>query len=98
MVTYQPKEFPAVLRVLRERSGKSIYRLAQYSGLTEAYLGRLETGERRNPTRDTVVKIGIALVQDSAEVSIQDVQELLLAAGFTPLLGRNETITLNLGR
>ena len=98
MVTYQPKEFPAVLRVLRERSGKSIYRLAQYSGLTEAYLGRLETGERRNPTRDTVVKIGIALVQDSAEVSIHDVQELLLPAGFTPLLGRNETITLNLGR
>ena len=98
MVTFQPREFPAVLRVLRERSGKSIYRLAQYSGIIEAYLRRLETGERRNPTRDTVVKIGIALVQDSAEVSIHDVQELLLAAGFTPLLGRNETITLNLGR
>ena len=95
MVTYHPRHFPTVLRELRARSGKSIYRLAQYCGLTEAYLGRLETGQRRNPTRDTVMKIGLALVQDTAEVTIHDVQELLLAAGFAPLLGRGETITVD---
>ena len=40
-------------------------------------------------------KIGLALVQNTAEVTIHDVQELLLAAGFAPLLGRGETITVD---
>ena len=95
MATYQPTQFSGTLKTLREKSGKSRYRLAQCSGLDEGYLGRLESGQRRNPSRDTVIKIGLALVQDTAEVSIHDVQELLLSAGFAPLLGRNETITLN---
>ena len=94
MTTYQPGQFSTVLRRLRERSGKSRYRLAQYCGLDEGYLARLESGERQNPSRDTVVKIALALVQNSAEVSIHDVQELLLAANFAPLLGRNESISL----
>ena len=95
MTTYQPGQFSAVLRRLRERSGKSRYRLALYCGLDEGYLGRLESGQRRNPSRDTVIKIGLALVQNTEEVSIYDVQELLLAAGFAPLLGRNERIIVN---
>ena len=95
MATYQPTQFSGALKTLREKSGKSRYRLAQCSGLDEGYLGRLESGQRRNPSRDTVIKIGLALVQDTAEVSIHDVQELLLSAGFAPLLGRNETISLN---
>ena len=94
MTTYQPRQFSTVLRRLRERSGKSRYRVAQYSGLDEGYLARLESGERHHPTRDTVVKIALALVENSAEVSIHDVQELLLAANFAPLLGRNESISL----
>lgn len=95
MATYQHTQFSITLKTLREKSGKSRYRLAQCSGLDEGYLGRLESGERRNPSRDTVIKIGLALVQDTTEVTIHDVQELILAAGFAPLLGRNETITLN---
>ena len=98
MVSYYPREFATVLRELRERSGKSIYRLAQYCELTEAYLGRLETGERQNPTRDTVVKIALALVEDSTEATIHDVQELLVAAGFAPLLGRGDSVSVNRGR
>ena len=95
MATYQPTQFSVTLKTLREKSGKSRYRLAQCSGLDEGYLGRLESGERRNPSRDTVIKVGVALVQDTTEVSIHDVQELLLAAGFAPLRGRNESLTLN---
>ena len=60
MATYQVKEFPTLLRTLRERSGKSNYRMAEISGLDEGYLGRLESGERRRPARDTVVKIALA--------------------------------------
>ena len=44
------------------------------------------------------MKIAFALVQDSPEVSIHDVQELIVAAGFVPLLGRNESITVNRGQ
>ena len=95
MATYQAREFPNVLRRLREQSRKSRYRLAQCSGVDEGYLGRLESGERHNPTRDTVIKIGLALVKDSTEVSIHDVQELLLSAGYAPLMGRGESISLN---
>ena len=95
MTTYHPMEFSGTLKRLRERSGKSRYRVAQFCGLDEAYLARLESGERRNPTRDTVMKIGLALVQDSTEVSIHDVNELLLSAGFAPLLSRGESVSLN---
>ncbi len=98
MATYQVKEFPTVLRTLRERSGKSNYRMAEISGLDEGYLGRLESGERRRPARDTVVKIALALVQNSAEVTIHDVNELLLSAGYVPLLSRGDSVSVNRGR
>ena len=88
-------EFSAALKRLREKSGKSRYKLAQYSGLDEAYVSRLESGGRRNPSRDVVVKLSLALVQDSSEVSIHDVNELLLSAGYAPLLSRGESGTWN---
>ena len=86
MTTYNPKEFSSALRQIRERSGKSRYKLAQFSGLDEGYLGRLESGKRRKPSRDTVVKIGLALVEDSTQVFMHDVNQLLLSAGYAPLL------------
>ena len=95
MATYNPTGFSVLLRSLRERSGKSRYRLAQFCGVNEAYLLRLESGERRNPTRDTVVKLGLALVADSSSVTLDDVNELLLAAGYAPLLGRGEPFAYN---
>ena len=91
MATYNPTGFSVLLRSLRERSGKSRYRLAQFCGVNEAYLLRLESGERRNPTRDTVVKLGLALVAESSAVTLDDVNELLLAASYAPLLGRGES-------
>ena len=39
-------QFSEQLKLLRLKAGKSRYRLAQYSGLNEAYLLRLESGER----------------------------------------------------
>ena len=95
MASAKSSEFGVGLRRLREKAKKSRYRLAQFSGLDEAYLSRLESGERRNPSRDTVMKLGLALVEDSSEVSIYDINELLLSAGYAPLLGRGETILLS---
>lgn len=82
--------FGETLKALRSKSGKSRYRLAQYTGLNEAYLLRLETGERANPSRDVVLMLGLALVQGSESVGIWDVDILLLSAGYAPLRRRGE--------
>ena len=83
--------FADMLKKLRSRSGKSRYRLARYCGVDEAYLSRLESGARRNPSRDIVLKLGLALVAGSSAVTIDDVNGLLIAAGCAPLLGRGES-------
>ena len=90
MSSYAITEFSRTLKKLRSKSGKTRYRLAQYSGLNEAYILRLESGERQNPSRDTVMKLGLALVADTRAVSIHDVNELFLAGGYAPLRGRGD--------
>ena len=92
MLSANGTEFSATLKSLRFKSGKSRYRLAQYTGLSEAYLSRLESGERQNPTRDVVMKLGLALVADTSSVTMEDVNELLLSAGYAPLRGRGESL------
>ena len=83
-------EFGETMKALRLRSHKSRYRMAQYSGIDQAYIHRLETGERSNPSRDVVLMLAIALVENSEAVGIYDVDELLLAAGYAPFKRRSE--------
>jgi transcriptional regulator with XRE-family HTH domain len=81
--------FGETLKKLRTAAGKSRYRLAQYSGINEAYILRLERGERANPSRDVVLMLGLALVESSeSSVGIWDIDELLLSAGYAPLRRR----------
>jgi predicted transcriptional regulator len=77
-------EFPRVLKKLRTKSGKSRYELSKLTALDQAFLGRLETGEK-NPSRDTVLKLGFALVHNNTAITLDDIDELLLAAEFAPL-------------
>jgi transcriptional regulator with XRE-family HTH domain len=44
--------------------------LAQYSGLSEPYILRLESGERTNPSRDVVMMLGTALAQGVSSIEI----------------------------
>ncbi len=83
-------EFDETLKILRLKAHKSRYRLAQYSGIDQAYIHRLETGERSNPSRDVVLMLAIALVENSEAVGIYDVDELLLSAGYAPFRRRGE--------
>jgi transcriptional regulator with XRE-family HTH domain len=87
--------FADTLKKLRNKAGKSRYRLAQYSGINEAYILRLERGERTNPSRDVVLMLGLALVESSESVAIWDVDALLLAAGYAPLRRRGEVDLVN---
>ena len=77
-------EFSARLKRLRLATGKSKYELAKFAGLDQAFLGRLETGER-GPSRETALKIGIALVHGSDSITLEDIDDLLFDAGFAPL-------------
>ena len=82
--------FGKTLKELRLKSGRSRYRIAQYSGITEAYILRLEKGERSNPSRDVVLMLGLALLKGSDTLDIWDVDVLLLSAGYAPLRRRGE--------
>ena len=92
MVPQRQTEFSKILKDLMDKSGKTRYRLARCSGVDEAYIFRLESGERRNPTRDIVVKLGLGLMHDSSSVTVDDVNELLLSAEHSPLRGRGEQL------
>ena len=85
--------FGKTLKTLRLDADKSRYRLAQYSGIDQAYIQRLETGERNNPSRDVVLMLAFALVENSNSVTLHDVDELLLSAGYAPMKRRGERQT-----
>ena len=82
--------FGETLKALRLRSGRSRYRLAQYCGITEAYILRLEKGERSNPSRDVVLMLGLALLKGSEALDIWDVDVLLVSAGYAELRRRGD--------
>ncbi len=77
--------FGKALQTLRKKTGKSRYNLARFSGISEAYILRLETGERSNPSRDVVLMIALSLVQTSNQLEFWDIENLLLAADYAPL-------------
>lgn len=83
-------EFGDTLKQLRIKAGKSRYKLAQWTGLSEAYLLRLENGERANPSRDVVLLIALALTSGSQNIDIYDIEEFTLSAGYAPLRKRGE--------
>ena len=74
--------FGETLKTLRLKSGKSRYRLAQFTGILEPYIMRLENGERSNPSKDVVLMLGLGLLTGSDALDIWDVDVLLLAAGY----------------
>ncbi len=80
------------LHNLRTRAGKSNYRLWQLTGLDQAFLGRLEKGEK-NPSRNTVIMLGLALVHGCSEITCDEIDELLLSAGYAPLRDMRVKVT-----
>ena len=86
-------QFSEQLKLLRLKAGKSRYRLAQYSGLNEAYILRLESGARTNPSRDVVSMLALALAQGVSPIEIWDLDALLLSADYAPLRRRGVGIS-----
>ncbi len=77
--------FAKTLKKTRKKAKMTIYALARESDVDATYLARLERGERVRPGRQLVLRIGQALLDHSSEISLDDVDRLLKAAGFGPL-------------
>jgi transcriptional regulator with XRE-family HTH domain len=67
------------LREIHEITGQSLRELAALSDLDPSYICLILNGQR-NPSRDALVSLGI-----SWRLSLFDVDELLLLAGYPPL-------------
>lgn len=67
-------------RILQE-TGLSCYRITQFTNLDEGYLSRLKSGEKQNPSAETLMKICLALTHYSEQVTIHDMNQLFKATG-----------------
>ncbi len=86
------KSFGQTLQQYRTRAAKSIAAIATEVGVDRTYLYRLETqpadwlnrplegGLLKHPSRDLVIRLGIAL-----SLSLDECDALLLLAGYAPL-------------
>ncbi|MCJ7655323.1 MAG: helix-turn-helix transcriptional regulator [Dehalococcoidia bacterium] len=76
-------DFSPVFFRLLEETEITIYQISQYTHLDQAYLHRLKTGERRNPSPATVIKITLAFAHLSAEFGIRQAERLFKSIGRT---------------
>ena len=82
-------KFGKLLRKLRTKAGKSRYQLWRACGIDQGYIASLENGKKDNPSRSTVILLGMALLYNSDRIELADVEELLLAADYAPLRRRD---------
>ena len=73
-------ELAVILEGYMTRDGRSLNRIAQSALVDVAYLWRLREGDRRNPSRDLLIRLGLAL-----RLEPEEVDELLVAANHAPL-------------
>ena len=77
--------FATKLGGLIRKAGVTRYRLTEKTDLDGAYVHRLASGERDNPSRDIVISLGMGLMALSEDITIHDVNDLLLSAEHAPL-------------
>jgi len=76
-----PNRFSKVFSRLLAENDISCYKISEYTHLDQGYLSRLKTGEKSNPSPETIMKISLALVHASSNVRLHDVEELFNAVG-----------------
>jgi transcriptional regulator with XRE-family HTH domain len=67
---------------LRRRKGKTQAQIARDAWLADSYVSRLLSGDRLNPSRDALVLLGCW----GLELSVDEMDELLIAADYKPLV------------
>ncbi len=95
-----PVEAMRVLAAMRGRAKVSTYKWASLAGVDGRYLARLETGEKRNPSRDVLIALARALVDHTPLFGERDIDRVLRAAGLPPAprRGKDQAPDGGLGR
>jgi transcriptional regulator with XRE-family HTH domain len=68
--------FSKVFSDLIKKSGTTCYKINKFTGVDQAYIKRLRSGERQNPSPETIFKISLALIHFSDNITYGDIQEL----------------------
>ena len=79
--------FSKVFSALLQQAHVSCYQISQYTHLDQGYLNRLKTGEKQNPSPETVMKISLALTHYSSQVRLYDIQRLFRSVGRSLNMG-----------
>ena len=63
------------------KSGVNPYKIHQFTHLDQAYLSRLKSGEKNNPSPDTIVKIGLTICHFNDKIKLSDIEVLFNSTG-----------------
>lgn len=74
-------DFSRAFSKILEENHVSCYAITQFTGLNEGYLSRLKSGEKHNPSLETLLKISLALAH--LGVPFHDIEQLLNSVGRT---------------
>jgi transcriptional regulator with XRE-family HTH domain len=73
--------FSKVFSDLIKKSGTTRYQIHKFTGIDQAYLKRLWSGEKQNPSPGKLYRISLALMHFSYKIEISDIQELYGSVG-----------------
>jgi len=89
---YDNNDFSKVLDRLLEKAGISYYQIYKYTNLSESYLSRLKSGERRNPSVEIIMRISLALVSlSNGKIRQHHIEELFNSLGRSLFRKRDRT-------
>ena len=74
-------DFSLVFSKLLGKTGISCYQIHNFTHIDQAYLSRLRSGEKDNPSPEIIVKICLAFVRLSKNVTLYDIEQLLNSVG-----------------
>ena len=73
-----------LVRLYADRDGRSLNEIALSALIDVAYLWRLRAGQRRQPSRDVLIRLALAL-----HLEPEELDQLLVAADYAPITSRN---------
>ena len=74
-------KFSTVFSKLLEKTRISCYQIGKYTNIDPAYLSRLKSGEKDNPSSTIIMKVSLAIVHLSNNITINDIEELYNSVG-----------------
>lgn len=86
-------DFAAAFLRLLEETRVTCYQIEQYTGLDQGYLSHLKSGERQNPSPETIIKIAIAVAHLSNKVTLYDIENLFNSVGRTIIAKHKSALT-----